>query len=268
MVLRQLRKQAGLTSTEVAEQVGVSVSTITRVETGHRGITRDDLAALLAIYGAPRALRNSMLKMHSELDKPSLLDRGELNLHPELAKWIDFEQDATHIRNYQPLLVPGLLQTFPYARTVIERFGVPLSDQEIDNRTTARIARQALLRQPNRPQLDVVLHEAALHQRVGGVEVMREQLNYLVEMAKRPSVNIQIVPAYVGAHAGMEGPFVIMDYAELPSIVHVENKVASLYLEESRDLQAYRLAYKDLLAVAHSPEHSVGLIKRIAAGMA
>jgi transcriptional regulator with XRE-family HTH domain len=266
MVLRQLRKQAGLTSTEVAEQVGVSVSTITRVETGHRGIARDDLAALLAIYGAPRALRNSMLKMHSELDKPSLLDRGELNLHPELAKWIDFEQDATHIRNYETLLVPGLLQTFPYARAILEHGG--LEDQEIENRVAARIARQALLRQPNRPRLDVVLHEAALHQRVGGVEVMREQLKYLVEMAKRPSVNIQIVPAHAGAHAGMNGSFVIMDYAELPSIVHVENMVASLYLEESADLQAYRLAYKDLLAVAHPPEHSVELIKRIAADMA
>jgi transcriptional regulator with XRE-family HTH domain len=268
MVLRRLRKQAGLTACEVAGQLGVSTTMVSRGETGQRGIQRDDLIALLTIYRAPKELRTAMVKLHDDLRKPDLLDRGELNVHEDLRKWIDFEQDAVRICNYQPLLIPGLLQTFAYARAVIEGFGIPLPDDEIDDRVNARIARQKLLRGPDRPQLDVVLHEAALHQRVGGVEVMREQLDYLLELAQRPSVDLRVVAAIAGAHPGMNGPFVIMEYHELPSLVHLENKVASLYLEEPADVQAYRLAFKGLLAVALTREQSVALIRRTAAGMA
>jgi transcriptional regulator with XRE-family HTH domain len=268
MVLRRLRKQAGLTSAEVANQLGVSTSMVSRGETGKRGIQRDDLIGLLTVYRAPRRLRDAIVKLYDDMRKPDLLDRGELNIHEVLATWIDFEQDASWISNYEPLLIPGLLQTFAYAKAVIEGTGVPLSEQEIDDLVAARIARQKLLRGPDRPHLEVVLHEAALHQRVGGVEVMREQLNYLMEAAQRPSVTIRVIQAIAGAHPGMGGPFVIMDYQELPSLVHLENKVASLYLEEPADVQAYKLAFKGLLAVALSPEQSVQLIRRIAAGMA
>jgi transcriptional regulator with XRE-family HTH domain len=268
MVLRRLRHEAGLTAAQVAEQVGVSTTTITRAEIGQRGITRDDLAALLAVYAAPRPLRNAMLKLHTELEKPGLLDRGELRVHPDLEKWIDFEQDAAHIRNYEPLLIPGLLQTFEYARAVIEAFGPPLPEQEIEARVAARIARQALLRKRDRPQLEVVLHEAALHQRVGGPKAMREQLGFLIESAHRPSVTLRVISGQAVAHPGMDGPFVIMDYIEMPSLVHLENKVASLYLEEKADIEAYRLAFNGLLAVALSPERSVSLIRSIAVGMA
>ncbi len=268
MVLRRLRKQAGMTAGEVAEQLGVSTSMISRGETGKRGIQRDDLIGLLTVYRAPKALRAAMVKLYDDIRKPDLLDRGELNVHEDLAKWIDFEQDCSRICNYEPLLIPGLLQTFAYARAVIEGGGIPLPEDEIDDRVAARIARQKLLRGPDRPQLDVVLHEAALHQRIGGAEVMREQLNYLVEVARRPSISIRVVPAVAGAHPGLNGPFVIMDYQELPSLVHLENKVASLYLEEPADVQVYRLVFKGLLAVALTPEQSVALIRRVAAGMA
>lgn len=267
MVLRRLRKEAELHVGDVGYQLGVSPSTISRWETGNRGLQRDDLVALLAIYRAPRELRTALLTLHDEFSKPDLLDRGELNVHEDLAKWIDFEQDCTRIINYQPLLIPGLLQTFPYARGLIEGADRNLTEQQVEDRVAARIARQKLLRGSRRPQLEVVLHEAALHQRVGGVDVMREQLNYLVEASYRPSVTIRVVPAVAGAHPGMSGPFVIMDYHELPSLVHLENKVASLYLEETADVQVYRLAYKGLVAVALQPERSVELIGRIAKGM-
>jgi transcriptional regulator with XRE-family HTH domain len=268
MVLRRMRKQTGLTAGQVAEQLGVSTSMVTRAETGKRGIQRDDLIGLLTVYRAPRGLRAAMVKLYDDLRKSDLLDRGELNVHEDLAKWIDFEQDCSRICNYQPLTIPGLLQTFAYAKAIIEGADHNLTAPEIDDRVAARIARQKLLRGPDRPQLEVVLHEAALHQRVGGVEVMGEQLKYFVEATQRPSVTIRVVPAVAGAHPGMSGPFVIMEYQELPSLVHLENKVASLYLEEPSDVEVYRLAFKGVLAVALSPEQSVPLIRRIVASMA
>jgi transcriptional regulator with XRE-family HTH domain len=267
MVLRRLRAESGLTSTQVAHRIGVVTSVISRAESGKRPISADDLAALLTVYGVSRPLRRALLKLHADADTPDLLDRGELHLHDDLAKWIGFEEDAIQIHNYEPLLVPGLLQTFPYARAVITGADLSLTEQEVDDRVAARIARQTLLRRPRPPQLDVVLHEAALRQQVGGPAAMRDQLGYLLEAAFRPAVTIRVIPLNVGAHPGMSGPFVIMDYPELPSLVLLENKVASLYLEEPADVEVYRLTYNGLMAVAYSPERSIELITAIAKGM-
>ncbi|HET9142331.1 helix-turn-helix transcriptional regulator [Actinophytocola sp.] len=267
MVLRRLREESGLTEDDVAKRLGVSRSTVSRVETGKRGLTSEDLASMLTLYGTARPLRKALLKLHAEVDKPGLIDRGELHVHEDLEKWIGFEQDADHIYNYQPLLVPGLMQTFPYARAVIAGADLSLNDQDIDDRVAARIARQALVHRVDSPRLEVVLHEAALHQRVGGEGVMRDQLGYLIESSFRPAVTLRVVPGHVGAHPGMNGPFVIMEYSGLPSLVLLENKVASLYLEEPDDIRAYKLAYEGLLAVALSPERSVDLISKVASGM-
>lgn len=265
MVLRRLREESGLSGTQVGKQVGISASKVSRAETGKRGITRDDLSSMLTVYGANRGLRAALIKLHADAQAPELFDRGEL--HEDLEKWIGFELDAIRIRNYEPLLVPGLLQTFPYARALFDAGDPSLNEDEVSERVTARITRQALLRGERRPRLDVILHEAALRQQVGGAKIMRQQVGYLMEVAARPGITIRVVPANVGAHSGMDGPFVIMDYANLPSIVHLENKVASVYLDGAADVKTYKLAYDGLLAVAHSPERSAELMCKVASGV-
>jgi transcriptional regulator with XRE-family HTH domain len=268
LVLRRLRAASGLNGLEVAEKIGVSSSLISRAESGKRGISRDDLSALLTLYGVDRPLRQALLDLHANGTNPEMLDRGDLDFQEHVATWMGFEQDATVIHSYGVLLVPGLLQTFPYARAVITAAGPSLSEQEVEERVNADIAQQSLLRNPSGPELDVVLHEAALHQRVGGVDAMRGQLGYLLEATYRPRITIRIVPAETGAHAGMSGPFVIMDYAELPSLVHLKNTVGSLYLEDESDVKSYKSAFKDLLAVAIPPDRSQDLISKIARSMA
>jgi transcriptional regulator with XRE-family HTH domain len=267
LILRRLRAQSGLSGLEVAEKIGVSSSLISRAESGKRGIRRDDLSALLTLYGVDRPLRTALLNLHANATNPEMLDRGDLDFH-DLATWISFEQDATMIHHYEPLLVPTLLQTFPYARAVTMAADLTLTEQEVEDRVNTGIARQSLLRMPCRPQLDIIVHEAALHQRVGGVDIMRDQLGYLVEAVARPGITVRIVPAEIGAHAGMGGPFVIMDYAELPSLVHLKNTVASLYLEDESDVKAYQSAFAGLLAVALPPDPSAELISKIASSMA
>jgi transcriptional regulator with XRE-family HTH domain len=267
LALRRLRAQSGLTGIDVADKIGLSSSLISRIESGQRGINRDDLSALLTLYGVERPLRTALLNLHANATNPEMLDRGDLDFH-DLATWIGFEQDATMIHHYEALLIPGLLQTFPYARAVVMAAGLTLSDEEVEDRVNASIARQSLLRTPYHPQLNMVVHEAALHQRVGGVDVMRDQLHYLLEAAFRPGITFQIVHAEIGAHAGMSGPFVIMDYAELPSLVHLKNTVASLYLEDETDIKTYQSAFAGLRAVALSPDRSADLISTIASSMA
>lgn len=253
---------------KAARMIGLDPSTMSRAESGKRGITRDDLAALLAVYRAERPLRDALLKLHQAAQIPDQLDRDDLHLHEDLQKWIGFELDATRVRNYEPLLIPGLLQTFPYARAVIAGIDPSLNEQVVGDRVAARIARQSLLRQSDAPEFEVILHEAALRQQVGGPRIMGQQLAYLMEVAARPLIHLRVIPTNVGAHAGMDGPFVIMDYEDLPSLVHLENKVASLWLDEETDVETYKLAYDGLLAVAYSSERSLELMGRIVSGIA
>src|SRR5690242_5228661 len=102
MILRRLRVQAGLTGGTVAKRIGLAASTISRAESGKRGISREDLASVLTVYGVDRSLRTAIMKLHADSHTPDLLDRDDLRVHEDLERWIGFEQDATKIHNYEP----------------------------------------------------------------------------------------------------------------------------------------------------------------------
>jgi transcriptional regulator with XRE-family HTH domain len=262
--LRRLRKESGMTASMVARKLGVVPSTVSRMENYGRGLSRDMLIEVLMTYNAPRPLRNALLRLHENADYPGILNREDLRLNKDTENWISFETEASVINNYEPMFIPGLLQTFPYARAVFEGGDPQLSEQEIEDRTNARIARQALLRRPHHPKLSVVVHEAALREVVGGPEVMHAQLVHLVEMNNRHDVSVRVLPFGVGAHPGMDGPFVIMDYQDLPSLVLLENKCSDLYLDEKADIRTYTLALQGIKAVAHPQDRSIELITEIA----
>jgi transcriptional regulator with XRE-family HTH domain len=261
MELKRLRKEAGLNLDEVAKQLGVHASTISRMESGDRGLKRDDLAAVLVIYGATRKLRMAMLHLYDQAEQPGLLDNTDLVLPDSLVALVGFEEDATSIRNYETLLIPGLAQTIPYARAVIEGSGLPLEDEEMDDRLVARVGRQSLLRRRNAPMVRLLINEAALRQNIGGPEVMRGQLEYLAELRGR--LNIRVVPTAAGAHPGLGSAFTILDYEFLASLVAIENKVSTLYLDDAEHVAPYKLAFDGILAAALSVDASVELIRRI-----
>jgi transcriptional regulator with XRE-family HTH domain len=262
--LRRLRIDAKIPGQTVARKLGVSASKISRMENFGQGLTRDALIELLTLYQAPRKLREGLLRLHEKADDPSLMDREELPVNVDAENWIGLEQDAATICNYENMLVPGLLQTFPYARALFDVGEPRLSEQEKADRTNAKIARQDLLRRRTPLRLQVVLHEAALREIVGGTVVMRGQLTHLLEMSRRSGVDLRVLPFGRGGHAGLSGSFVIMDYHDLPSLVLLENKVSDLYLEEKGDVDTYRLYWQDIRALAHEPEESAALIKKIA----
>jgi hypothetical protein len=231
------------------------------MESGDRGLKRDDLAAVLVVYGATRKLRMAMLHLYDHAEQPGLLDNTDLVLPDSLVALVGFEEDATSIRNYETLLIPGLAQTIPYARAVIEGCGLPLEDEEMDDRLVARVGRQSLLRRRNAPMVRLLINEAALRQNIGGPEVMRGQLEYLVELRGR--LNIRVVPTAAGAHPGLGSAFTILDYEFLASLVAIENKVSTLYLDDAEHVAPYKLAFDGILAAALSVDASVELIRRI-----
>jgi transcriptional regulator with XRE-family HTH domain len=262
--LRTLREQAGLSGAEVAKRMGMSPSKISRIETGVTGLQIEDVAALLGLYQVPAAVRDELLDLVRRSE-----ERGWWTRQPGLPQlWrslIDFEAKATRIQNYEALVVPGLLQTAEYARAVIQGIAPAITEAELGNLVAARMARQAVLTRSNAPQFIAVVDEGALRRPIGEPGVMHRQLHHLLVVAEQPHVMLRVAPLAAGAHAGLRGPFVILEFTEEPARVHVENQSTGLFLEEEADLAAYRLALGTILNAALAPVATTELITQIAA---
>ncbi|MGH3629640.1 MAG: DUF5753 domain-containing protein, partial [Sciscionella sp.] len=178
---------------------------------------------------------------------------------------IDFEAKATRIQNFEPMVVPGLLQTAEYCRAMIAGTDPTLSERELDNLVASRMARQALLARHTAPQFVAIIDEGALRRPIGEPGVMARQLRALLDHAPRPHVTLRAVPIAAGAHVGLRGPFVILEFAGEPALVHVENHDTGLFLEEEVDLAAYRLALRNILNAALAPDASLDLITALLA---
>ncbi len=262
--LRALREQAGLSGAEVARRLDMSPSKISRIETGITGLQVEDVAALLGLYQVPAAVREELL----DLVRRSV-ERGWWTRQPGLPKlWrslISFEAKATRVQNYEALVVPGLLQTAEYARAVIQGVAPTVSAAELDTLVAARMARQAVLSRANAPQFFALVDEAALRRPLGEPGVMHRQLQHLLSTAEQPHVTLRVVPLAAGAHAGLRGPFVILEFAEEPALVYLANQSTEMFLEEEADLAAYRLALGNILNAALAPAATAELITQIAA---
>jgi transcriptional regulator with XRE-family HTH domain len=262
--LRALREQAGLSGNEVAKRMGMSPSKISRIETGNSGLQIEDVAALLGLYQVPAAKRDELLDLVRRSE-----ERGWWTRQPGLPQlWrslIDFEAKATRVQNYEALVVPGLLQTAEYARASIQGIAPTISDAELDNLVAARMARQAVLTRASAPQFFAVVDEGALRRPIGEPGVMRRQLLHLLGVVEQPHLTLRVVPTAAGAHAGLRGPFVILEFAEEPALVFVENQSTGLFLEEEADLAAYRVALGNILNAALAPPATAELIVQLAA---
>ncbi|OOC06769.1 helix-turn-helix domain-containing protein [Amycolatopsis azurea] len=261
--LRRLREAADLTIDEVSEKLECSASKVSRIETGHVGVTPRDARDMLELYGIAGDEQEALVQLAREARK-----RGWWHAYNEVftGTFVGLEADASSLRAFQALLVPGLLQTERYAKAVIRAMRPDAEDAEIRRRVAARMARQELLTDPSPPEYWAVMDEAVLHRTVDGAEVMAEQLYRMVTMAAQPNVTVQIVPFGAGAHPGMEGPFLIMGFPELADtdVVYVDSTSSGLYLEEPPDVRRYALMFDHLRAAALKPDDSVEVIAEAA----
>jgi transcriptional regulator with XRE-family HTH domain len=173
------------------------------------------------------------------------------------------EAEATSLRTFELVLVPGLLQIGAYARALLST-KVGATEDEVDQLVTARLERQAILDRDDPPLLWVLIDEGALRRPVGGADVMGAQMEHLVEMARRPNVVIQVIPIEVGAHQGLVGAFVIADFAKAPSIVYLETALAGLVVERAEDVAAVTLTYDTLKTEALPRAASLELLREVA----
>ncbi len=261
--LRQLRKAKGMSAIAVARQLGWQPSRLSRMETGQQGILPEDVASLLVVYGVIGEERKRLLGMAERSKDRGWWETYGTSLTPWSRTFIRLEAAATRIVNWQPLLVPGLLQIAEYTQAVMR--ACDITDGSARTRTAARLARQAILARDEPPELHVIVDEAALRRPLGGPRVMARQLRHLIQVVESPAVTISVLPAGIGGHTGLDGPFVLLEFARDPAVVHLEHKLSSVFLEAPDQVTAFRQAADRLGRMALTPASSMELIARIAA---
>ncbi|MFC4053482.1 helix-turn-helix domain-containing protein [Actinomadura syzygii] len=260
--LRQLRKAADLTREEVVERTGVNVTTLYRIETARVRPQARTLTGLLDAYGVPDPKRSELTTLLKESAHRGWLHTFASDLPERYASYIEFESEAREVLNYECLFIPGLLQTEHYARAAVSGSDPESTRARIEGRVDARMKRQEALTKDQPLKLWAIVDEAAIRRVVGGREVMLEQLEHLLAAIDLPNVHLQVIPFDTGAHAGMHGSFVIMNFAEAigPDIVYIESQAGDLFLEEEADIARYNLVSTHLRAGALSPSASASLI--------
>jgi hypothetical protein len=264
--LRRLREGAGVTRESAGWEIRSSESKISRMELGRVGFKERDVADLLTLYGVTAAEeREALLKLARDANSPGWWHRYGDVLPGWFQSYLGLEAAAALIRTYEVQFVPGLLQTADYARAVILLGHRGAPDEEIERRVRLRMERQELLRRSDPPQLWAVLDEAALRRPIGGPQVMRAQLDALIEATTSPHVQLQIVPFAAGGHAAASGAFSILRFGdqELPDIVYIEQLTSAIYLDKRDDLDYYALAMERLCVEAAPPERTAELLARI-----
>src|SRR3984893_2109520 len=264
--LQRRREATGMSREEVARQLEWSTSTLFRIETGRNRPQPGNVRMLLELYGVTGPERDALIQLTREARQTGRWHSFRDVLPNPYEVYIGLEAGAASIRNFEPIVVPGLLQTEDYARATFRNGPRELDADEVQRRVEVRLARQEILARDDRPRLWAVIDEAVIHRAVGGVSVMRRQLRHLAESAQQGRTTIQVVPYRAGAHAGTTGPFVILDFPEPtdPAVVYVETLAGDIYLEERSDVNRYTLAFDRLLAAALHPDDSVRMIERLA----
>ena len=254
-VLRRLREDAHLTIEQVAEKLDLSPSTVSRMETAQVGVRPNDLRPLLDIYGVEGVRRDELLQLARERRQQAWWNRYKDQQNVTLAS---LERGTSSILHYSALLVPGLLQTEAYARTILG--GIPPeSSPDIERRLEFRLKRQELLSDPEAPQFSVVLDEAILKRPIGGPAIISDQLQRLIDATSLPNITLQVLPFAAGVHAGLDGEFTILQYRDPadPDVVYLETAAGQRYDESSDVARRYNLIFDQLQEAALKPEESV-----------
>ena len=265
--LRKLREARGVTPQAAGEYIRGSHAKISRLELGRTGYRERDVADLLTLYGVvDPEQRESFLKLVRLANEQGWW-HGYSDLLPSwFENYLGLEGAAQWIRTYEGQLVPGLLQTDDYARAVV---AMAHDDRDVNRRVELRRKRQEILDVPGGPAVWAIVDESVLRRPIGGREVLRAQLEYLVKMSHHPRVTIQVLPYAASGHAAVASSFSILRFAEiaLPDVVYLEQISSALYLDRPQDLETYRRVMDCLSIDAAQPVASRDLLTAAAEDM-
>ena len=268
--LRRLREQAELTCEDVGQRLECSGTRISRMETGRISVRPGDVRELLEVYGVSGAEADSLVQLAREARRKGWWHTYGRVLPTWFEAYIGLESEAVRLRDFQSLVMPGLLQTEDYARAVLRAAPQAGSSTEIDRQVALRMKRQQILSQDVPPDIWVVLSESVLRVHVGGPAIMRAQLRQLADVAERPNVTLQVLSFATVAHVHPVSPFTMLEFADSadPAVVYLEHLTGSLFLENEDEVRRYRVIFDHLRAESLSTGQSADLIAQVAAGLA
>jgi hypothetical protein len=243
-----------------------SLSKLIRIENGSVGISTNDLKAMLVHYKILDESRTEELLALAKGARERSWWNAYRDASPRLIQLIEYESAASIIRNFQPILIPGLLQTEEYADTVIRNYSTQATAREVAVGVEMRMKRQQLLRQPEMPLLFFILDEAAVRRQVGGKDVMRRQLLRLRDESEKPTVTTEVIPFSAGAHPGMQGSFMLFEFPDAADddaiYLEVQND-SKMNRDDPEETSRFRDRFEALRKLSLGPQGSIELLNRL-----
>lgn len=264
--LRRLREERGVSREQAANAIRATHSKISRLERGRSPARDQDIADLLTLYHVTDPDERARFLDLARRARSAGWWHSFRDVMPDwLEPYVGLEETATMIRSYDLQFVNGLLQTPDYARAVMMLRHAP--ESELERRVALRMRRQQILTRTDPPTLWVVLDEAAVRRPYGGRQVMRGQLEHLLEISALPNVTVQILPFTTGGHAAAGGPFTLLRFSEpdLPDIVYLEALNSGFYLDKRDDVEDYASTMNRLCVDAEAPQATTGILRGILA---
>jgi hypothetical protein len=267
---RELERLRGRrTQSQAAELLGVSLGKLKYLEWGTRPLSPVDLEErILPGYGVPPEDHARLVGLCAEANTRAWWEEyDEADVPADLRRYIGYEQGATHMRDFQPVLFPGLLHSEPYALAVI-RDAVRASSPRIDVLAELRLRRQQALVGPHPVQLHAIVDEAVLYRQVGGADVMKSQLLFVADLAEElDHLTVQVIPFEVGAYRALGGSFNLIDFGTPgdPGVVHLEHGSAG-FVENRSEIYAFAQSFDERKNLALPPQESVAMLRNVAYG--
>ncbi|MDI3423371.1 helix-turn-helix domain-containing protein [Streptomyces luteolus] len=266
--LRRIREALGWTQEEAASRLGYrSFSTVSKIEKGVQGLKIQQLPHFFEVYEIDdTALREELRNLVRRAGEADWTQRYQGVVDDPLADYLSLVEMASSLFVFNPTAIHGLLQTPEYARAVIEGSRVWKTPEDIDGFVSMRLEHQKnMLERDPALKMWTIFPEGLLRQEVGGRPVMRAQIEHLIDLARTaPNITIQVLPYRAGAHAGMDGPFMLMSFPTGRDLVCIESSRASLHLNEPETVEIYRTTSDLLKSDALSQKASLPLLTTIA----
>lgn len=253
--LREARKRAGLSQEELATAIGRAKSHVSRWENGRLIPTETDTAQVLQALGVQGPERMSLLELARDALDPDWLAPG---IDRQVAALLEYERTAATIVTVEPLIVPGLLQTYDYAFQLATASGATRG--EAVQRAQMRVGRQHVLSSSKPPRLVAYIGEYAVRHSLCSADVMVEQLQHLVKSGEEGTVSLRLLPLGQPAVSTLSGPWSLLEFERTKPIVHLEHYGMSATITDAKSLDRYRSAVNMLHEVAMSPTDSIRLI--------
>ncbi|RLL67331.1 helix-turn-helix transcriptional regulator [Streptomyces sp. Z26] len=254
--LHDMRQAADVSLEDAAKTLRVKPLTIRRLEKAEVGLKPLYVEKLLETYGAEQQEIDEFVDLAERANEPGWWHAYRDVVPNWFTAYVSLETGAKTLRTYEPHYVTGLLQTYPYARAVLGGGFPNENDEDLERRVDLRLRRQGLLEKSDAPTLWVVMEEAVLHRAVGGPEVMREQIDRLLEVSELDHVSVDVVPFSAGAHVGACAPFTYFRFEEpeLPDVVYSEILTGSMYLDQRSDVVAHLEAHNRMSLLTSSAD--------------